>query len=104
MKISGLDNVVEHARQQDIWQQSEEDLRQHLESAGIHHVRQALGERECGLGYFASEIRQHYNDESKSHNKSPVRLMGSQAIALTRYYYRLVDMLQVQIISRLFYF
>ena len=54
-------------------------------------MRQASGERRCGLGYCASEVREHYNDESNRHNKLLVTLIGSQAIALTRYYYHLVD-------------
>ena len=95
MKISGLDSVGECARQQDISQQSEENLRQHLESTGIHRVMQNLGERGCGLRCLASKIREHYNDESNRHNnKLPVRLIGSQAITLARYSYRLVDTLE----------
>lgn len=90
IEISGLESSGECARQQ-----SEKDLIQHLESAGIHCMRQASGERRCVLGYRASEVREHYNyDEPNRHNKLLVTLIGSQAIALTRYYYHLVDTLE----------
>lgn len=89
IKISGLESSGECARQQ-----SEKDLRQHLESASIHCTRQSSGGRGCGLGYVASEVREHHNDESNRHNKLLVRLIVSQAIALTRYYYRLLDTLE----------
>ena len=94
MEISNVESVGERARQQDILQQSEEDLRQHLQKTVIHRVRQAAGKRGCGLGYLASKVREHYNDESNRHNKLPVRLIGNQAIALARYSYRLVDTLK----------
>ena len=47
----------------------------------------------CGLGYLASRVREHYNDESTRHNKLSVRFIGNQAIGLARYSYRLVDTL-----------
>ena len=59
MKRSGLEGVGERTRQQDILQQSEENLRQHLENTGIHRVRQTPGMRGCGLGYLASKVREH---------------------------------------------
>jgi len=94
VKISGIDSVGERARQQEILQQSEENLRQHLEQTGIQHVRKVPGKGGCGLGYLASRVREHYNDESTRHNKLSVRLIGNQAIGLARYSYRLVDTLR----------
>ena len=91
MKISGLDTAGNRARHREILQQSEQHLRKHLENTGIHRVRQASGERGCRLGYLTSNIREHCNDECNRHNKLPARLKGSQAIALARYSYRLVD-------------
>ena len=75
MKISGIDSVSERARQQEILQQSEENLRQHLEQTGIQHVRNVPGKGGCGLGYLASRVREHYNDESTRRNKLSVRLI-----------------------------
>ena len=96
VKISSLESVGERARQQDLLQQSEEKLRQHLEKAGNGSVRKASGKRGYGLGYLASIVREHYSDESNRHNKLPVRLIGNQAIALARYSYRLVDTLKCE--------
>ena len=45
----------------------------------------------CGLGYFASVIKNHYIDEAQMHNKLPVRLVADQAIALANSSYRLTD-------------
>ena len=94
VQISGIDSVGERARQQEILQQSEQNLRQHLEQAGIQHVRKVPGKGGCGLGYLASRVREHYNDESTRHKKLSVRLIGNQAIGLARYSYRLVDTLR----------
>ena len=94
LKMPGLHSVGEHARQQEILQQSEDNLKQHLEKTGIHRVRLPPGKRGCGLGYLASRVREHYNDESSRYKKLPVRLIGNQAIALARYCYRLVDTLK----------
>ena len=49
----------------------------------------------CGLGYIASKIKEHYDDQSKRFNKLSIRLIGEQAITLARYSYRLVDSLQM---------
>ena len=38
-------------------------------------------------------IKEHYEDEKKRPNKIPTRLIGVQAIALSRYAYRLIDSL-----------
>ena len=94
VQISGIDSVGERARQQEILQQSEQNLRQHLEQAGIQHVRKVPGKEGCWLGYLASRVREHYNDESTRHKKLSVRLIGNQAIGLARYSYRLVDTLR----------
>ena len=48
----------------------------------------------CGLQYLSSKIKEHYSDESKRFNKLPVRLIGDQAITLSRYIYRVIDGLQ----------
>ena len=85
VKISSLESVGERARQQDLLQQSEEKLRQHLEKAGNGSVRKASGKRGCGLGYLALRVRDHYSDESNRYNKLSVRLIGNQATALARY-------------------
>ena len=92
--ISGIDSVGGRARQQEILQQTEENLRQHLEQTGIQHVRKIPGKGGFGLGYLASRVREHFNDESTRHNKLSVRLIGNQAIGLARYSYRLVDTLR----------
>ena len=85
VKISSLESVGERARQQDLLQQSEEKLRQHLEKAGNGSVRKASGKRGCGLGYLALRVRDQYSDESNRYNKLSVRLIGNQATALARY-------------------
>ena len=43
---------------------------------------------------MASRVKEHFSDETNRYNKLPVRLIGNQAIALARYYYRLVDTLE----------
>ncbi len=48
----------------------------------------------CGLSYLSTKVVEHYSDEKKRFNKLSVRLIGSQAIALARYGYRLADCLQ----------
>lgn len=93
VKILGIDSVGERARQQEILQQSEESFKQHLEQAGTRNLRPTTGKQGCGLGYLASRVREHFNDESNRYSKLPVRLIGNQAIALARYSYRLVDTL-----------
>ena len=52
-------------------------------------------ELDCGLGYFASVVKDHYSDEAQRHNKLPVRLIGDQAIALANFSYRLIDGLKI---------
>lgn len=49
----------------------------------------------CGLGYFASVIKNHYIDEAQRHNKPPVRLIRDQAISLTNFSRRLTDDLKI---------
>ena len=48
----------------------------------------------CSLAYLASKIKEHYSVEAKRSNKLPTRLIGSQAVSLSRHGYRLVDALQ----------
>ena len=43
---------------------------------------------------MASRVKEHFSNETNRYNKLPVRLIGNQAIALARYYYRLVDTLE----------
>ena len=45
----------------------------------------------CGLSYLVSLIKECYEDERKGHNKIPTRLIGVQAIAISRYAYCLID-------------
>ena len=45
----------------------------------------------CGLSYLVSLIKECYEDERKRHNKIPTRLIGVQAIAISRYAYCLID-------------
>ena len=94
LRVSDIDSVVERARKQEMLQKSEEDLKQYLQKTGFPHVRHATGEGGCGLGYLASRVKEHFSDETNRYNKLPVRLIGNQAIALARYYYRLVDTLE----------
>ena len=49
----------------------------------------------CGLSYLSTKVVEHYADETKRFNKLSVRLIGSQAIALARHGYRLVDALKM---------
>ena len=44
--------------------------------------KEDFGELGCGLGYLASVIKDHYNDEAQRHKKLPVWLIGGQPIAL----------------------
>ena len=57
--------------------------------------KEDFGELGCGLGYLASVIKDHYNDEAQRHKKLPVRLIGDQAIALANFSFRLIDALKV---------
>ena len=92
--VAGIDGVGERARQQEMLQQSDVNFKRHMEQVGMScNIIQNLGKGGCGLGYLASRVREHFSDESKRHNKLPVRLIGNQAIALARYAYRLVDIL-----------
>ena len=94
LKVAEIDSVGERARKQEMLQQSDINFKRHIEQAGMSlNISQKLGKGGCGLGYVASRIREHFNDESKWHTKLPVRLIGNQAIALARYAYRLVDTL-----------
>ena len=43
---------------------------------------------------MASRVKEHFSDETNRYNKLPDRLIGNQAIALARYYYRLVGTLE----------
>ena len=91
LKVAEIDSVGERARKEEMLQQCDVNFKRHLEQAGMsRNINQRLEKGGCGLGYLASRIREHYNDESKRHTKLPVRLIGNQAIALARYTYRLV--------------
>ena len=86
---------MERDRKQEMLQKSEEDLKQCLQKTGFPHVRHASGKGGgCGLGYLASIVKEHFSDETNRYNKLPDRLIGNQAIALARYYYRLVGTLE----------
>ena len=39
----------------------------------------------CGLKFIATKIKEHYDDKNTRSNKLGTRLIGAQAIALTRY-------------------
>lgn len=93
MRVSGTDNVGEHARKQGMLQKSEVDLKQYLQKRSFPHVRHTSGRGDggCGLGYLASRVKEHFSDEANRYNKLPVRLIGNQAIALASYYHCLLD-------------
>ena len=66
-----------------------------LEEFSANHVsNQATQVQGCGLQYLASRIKEHYADEAKRFNKLPVRRIGRQTLALSRYVYRLIDAIQ----------
>ena len=44
----------------------------------------------CGMAYIAKELRNHYNSADRS-KKIPIRLIGENAIQLSRYSFRLID-------------
>lgn len=50
----------------------------------------------CGLSFLATKIKGHYSNEAKRLNRLPTRLIGSQAVSLARYGYRLVDCLSTE--------
>ena len=66
--------------------------------------KESLG---CGLKFVSMKIEEHYKSEATRYKKLSNRLIGSQAIALAQYSYRLIDALKVnnesdsQIIKRL---
>ena len=66
-----------------------------LGNALSSYHKEDFGELGCGLGYLASVIKDHYNDEAQRHKKLPVRLIGDQAIALANFSFRLIDALKV---------
>lgn len=75
--------------------QSEIEFRQNLQESSRNRDAQHMSNKQgCGLGYLASKIKEHYNNESTRHNKLPIRIIGSQAIALARYSFRLIDSLE----------
>ena len=45
----------------------------------------------CGLNSVGKRIQEHFDSEVTRHKKLDVRLIGSQAISLAQYSYRLVD-------------
>ena len=45
----------------------------------------------CGLKFVANIINEHYNNEQKRMNKLSVRIIGSQAISLAQFSFRLID-------------
>ena len=49
----------------------------------------------CGLLFLVPFFQDHYKDDKKTFNKIPVRLIGEQAVVITRYGYCLVDSLQL---------
>ena len=50
----------------------------------------------CGLKFVSAKIEEHYMSESTRNKKLHNRLIGSQAIALAQYSYRLIDVLKVE--------
>ncbi|CAH3162294.1 unnamed protein product, partial [Pocillopora meandrina] len=66
-----------------------------LDNALSSNHKEDFGELGRGLGYLASVIKDHYNDEAQRHKKLPVRLIGDQAIALANFSFRLIDALKV---------
>lgn len=51
--------------------------------------------RGCGLPFVAKKIKEHYNNHDQRANNISVRLIGEQAIALAKHFYRLVDALEI---------
>ena len=47
----------------------------------------------CGLKVVAMRIKEHYDVETTHSKKLEVRLIGSQAISLAQYSYRIIDCL-----------
>lgn len=88
------ESVGDRVRTEDVAVQSEIEFRENLALNVIQSANNTPLILGCGLGYLASKVKDHYNVESNRHNKLPIRLIGSQAIALARYSYRLVDALQ----------
>ena len=50
----------------------------------------------CGLKFIAAKIDEQYAKESDRYKKLEVRLIGSQAISLARYSYRLIDAIKTE--------
>lgn len=46
----------------------------------------------CGLPYIAKELKEHFRS-NKKFNKIPIRIIRAQAIQLSRYSYRLLDVM-----------
>jgi hypothetical protein len=50
----------------------------------------------CGLSFVARHVEEHYADTTHRSNNLSTRLIGRQAIALARYGYRILDVLEVE--------
>ncbi len=53
------------------------------------------GKLGCGMRFIAKSIQEHYDNVNDRLKKLEVRLIGAQAIALAKYSYRLIDVLQI---------
>ena len=59
-----------------------------------------LGKKGCQLAFLAQWVREHYIDKEKRSNNISTRLIGKQAISLSRYSHRLIDALDMEDESR----
>lgn len=92
--VSHDDGAGERSTKVDIVNASNTKFVSHLGNTISNFQKENYDELGCGLGYLASVVKDHYNDDNQRHNKLPVRLIGDQAIALANFSYRLIDSLK----------
>ena len=80
------EGIEERVRQVDVVNRKTKAFDKHMQEAAA--ASEVLGRKAgCGLSFVARKIREHYSDKDHKSNNLTARLIGQQAIALTKYSY-----------------
>lgn len=78
--------VLVRVRQVDVVNRKAKAFDKHMQEAAA--ASEVLGRKAgCGLSFVARKIRENYSDKDHKGNNLIARLIGQQAIALTKYSY-----------------
>ena len=88
------EGVGERVREYDLPSQKAGEFSNYISGSVKSAITQGQPCYGCGLSFIANYIQEHYENKEKRSNNLSIRLIGEQAIALARYSFRLIDILE----------